>query len=164
MSFPLLFCKLSTWLDCMDVWLDLLILIQIILSHTADLLYSWPHGLYYLLFVNLAASSVNVADVKAREVNEELWQNLLFSGITVKTEKAINMLVYKGQSFAFTVWGLFRFTRSMVPLQIHNIRASTGLRTKVQLEEWFTEHKIEFQHIILQFIMMLSERIVGMDC
>ncbi|GIY16718.1 uncharacterized protein CDAR_426891 [Caerostris darwini] len=67
-----------------------------------------------LLFVNLAASSVNVADVKAREVNEELWQNLLFSGITVKTEKAINMLVYKGQSFAFTVWGLFRFTRRYI--------------------------------------------------
>ncbi|GIY16719.1 uncharacterized protein CDAR_426901 [Caerostris darwini] len=67
-----------------------------------------------LIFVNLAASSVNVADVKAREINEELWQNLLFSGVTVKIEKAISMLVYKGQSFAFTVWGCFRFTRKYI--------------------------------------------------
>ncbi|GFS55418.1 uncharacterized protein TNIN_197861 [Trichonephila inaurata madagascariensis] len=84
------------------------------LRHRESAIFMAVRAVLSFLCASVVAASVHEADAVAKEVNEELWQNVLASGMMVKNEKAISMLVGINTPFAFTAWGCFRFTKSYI--------------------------------------------------
>ncbi|GFS43688.1 uncharacterized protein NPIL_421891 [Nephila pilipes] len=78
-----------------------------------------------------AAAAVHEADVKSKRHNEELWQRIVATGIKMKTEKSIILMVSNDKAFAFTSWGCFRFTKSFILSAVGSILTYSLLITQV---------------------------------
>ncbi|GIX76992.1 hypothetical protein CEXT_632921, partial [Caerostris extrusa] len=91
--FPLLFCNQVDLqkVDCMDVWLDSQVNFdpKPFCQVPRVAVFMAARAILSLIFVNLAASSVNVADVKGGRSTRSCGKTCCFSGATVKIEKAI---------------------------------------------------------------------------